>query len=210
MSEPEAYLGPCQTSVTELYCKIETIPTGNYMLKVNNRNTRTRCEICSELIIRYQNNAWHRCDVFIVNFKHILRLVVMLLLLTLNMQLPAGRHYKHQHHFTVTSFTSAKCILQNYNWDILSCFSVFSSISNATIIHQWELSITYVNISIHPKLTLSNAALENSDTCSHICPIPYIKFLECIFQPQSWSPLFIKGELSFQNFLKKGCFGFFP
>ena len=26
-----------------------TIPAGNYMLKVNNRNTRTRCEICSKL-----------------------------------------------------------------------------------------------------------------------------------------------------------------
>ena len=26
-------------------------PVGNYMLKVNNRNTRTRCEICSGLTI---------------------------------------------------------------------------------------------------------------------------------------------------------------
>ena len=25
---------------------------GNYMLKVNNRNTRTRCEICSKLTIK--------------------------------------------------------------------------------------------------------------------------------------------------------------
>ena len=25
-------------------------PSGNYMFKVNNRNTRTRCEICSKLI----------------------------------------------------------------------------------------------------------------------------------------------------------------
>ena len=29
-----------------------TIPTGNYMFKVNNRNTRTRCEICSKLTIK--------------------------------------------------------------------------------------------------------------------------------------------------------------
>ena len=27
-------------------------PTGNYMFKVNNRSTRTRCEICSKLAIK--------------------------------------------------------------------------------------------------------------------------------------------------------------
>ena len=27
------------------------------MFKVNNKNTRTRCEICSKLTIRYQNDA---------------------------------------------------------------------------------------------------------------------------------------------------------
>ena len=86
MSEPEAYLGPCQTSVTELYCKIETIPTGNYMLKVNNRNTRTRCEICSELIIKIpERRQWLRFGIFIVNFEHIPHLVLVLLLLTLSM-----------------------------------------------------------------------------------------------------------------------------
>ena len=28
------------------------IPTGNYMFKVNNRNTTTRCEVCSKLTIK--------------------------------------------------------------------------------------------------------------------------------------------------------------
>ena len=28
------------------------LPTGNYMFKVNNRNTRARCEICSKLTIK--------------------------------------------------------------------------------------------------------------------------------------------------------------
>ena len=28
------------------------IPAGNYIFKVNNRNTRTRCEICSKLTIK--------------------------------------------------------------------------------------------------------------------------------------------------------------
>ena len=27
-------------------------PAGNYMFKVNNRNTRTMCEICSKLTIK--------------------------------------------------------------------------------------------------------------------------------------------------------------
>ena len=29
-----------------------TVPAGIYLLKVNNRNTRTRCEICSKLTIK--------------------------------------------------------------------------------------------------------------------------------------------------------------
>ena len=35
-------------SIMMLIC----ITAGNYMFKVNNRNTRTRCEICSKLIIK--------------------------------------------------------------------------------------------------------------------------------------------------------------
>ena len=36
-----------------------TYPAGNYRLKVNNRNTRTRCEICSKLTIKYQNDTFN-------------------------------------------------------------------------------------------------------------------------------------------------------
>ena len=32
--------------------KINIFPAGNYMLKVNNKNTRTRCEISSKLTIK--------------------------------------------------------------------------------------------------------------------------------------------------------------
>ena len=32
--------------------KQNTPPAGIYLLKVNNRNTRTRCEICSKLTIK--------------------------------------------------------------------------------------------------------------------------------------------------------------
>ena len=55
---------------------IFTDQAGNYMFKVKNRSTR--CGICSKLIIK-------TAGVFIVNFEHILHLVLMLLLLTLNM-----------------------------------------------------------------------------------------------------------------------------
>ena len=58
-------------------------PAGNYMFKVNNRKTRTICEICSELTIKIPD--WRRSGIFIVNFKHISHLVLVFLLLTLNM-----------------------------------------------------------------------------------------------------------------------------
>ena len=62
------------------------------MFKVNNRNTRTRREICSKLIIKTpERRHWRRYFVFIVNFEHISHLVQLFLLLTLNMQLPAGK-----------------------------------------------------------------------------------------------------------------------
>ena len=34
------------------YCKYTAFPTNNFLLKVNNTNTRARCEICSELTIK--------------------------------------------------------------------------------------------------------------------------------------------------------------
>ena len=60
-------------------------PAGIYLLKVNNRNTRTRCEICSKLTINTpERRHWRRSGVFIVNFEHISHLVLVFLLLTLN------------------------------------------------------------------------------------------------------------------------------
>ena len=42
-----------------------------YLLKVNNKNTRTRCEICSTLTIKTpKRRDWRRSSVFIVNFEH--------------------------------------------------------------------------------------------------------------------------------------------
>ena len=61
-----------------------SIPAGIYLLKVNNRNTITRCEICSKLIIKTPEqrqcvilvsllltlNIFH--TLFYVNFEHVI------------------------------------------------------------------------------------------------------------------------------------------
>ena len=60
-------------------------PAGIYLFKVNNRNTRTRCEICSKLTINTpERRQWRRSGVFIVNFEHISHLALVFLLLILN------------------------------------------------------------------------------------------------------------------------------
>ena len=61
------------------------IPAGIYLLKVNNRNTRTRCEICSKLTIKTPDqHDWRRSGVLIVKFEHISHLAEVFTL-TLNM-----------------------------------------------------------------------------------------------------------------------------
>ena len=57
---------------------------GIYLLKVNNRSTKTKCEICSNLTIKTPERRWGRSVVFIVNFEHISHLSLVFLL-TLNM-----------------------------------------------------------------------------------------------------------------------------
>ena len=85
---------------------IQLIPAVIYLLKVNNRNGRTRCEICSKLTIKTRERRlsyteqfidllcksvdwflykWCCPGVFIVYFEHISHPVLVFLLLTLNM-----------------------------------------------------------------------------------------------------------------------------
>ena len=62
-------------------------PIGNYIFKVNNRNTRTRYEICSKFTIKTPERCqWRRrCSgVFTVNFEHVSHLGLVFLLLTLS------------------------------------------------------------------------------------------------------------------------------
>ena len=61
------------------------IQGGIYQLKVNNKNSRTRCEMCSVLTIRKpERQQRRRSGVFIVNFVHIHTLFLVFPLLTLN------------------------------------------------------------------------------------------------------------------------------
>ena len=54
------------------------LPAVVYLLKVNKRNTITRCEICSKLTIKTsERRHWGRSDVFIVNFEHISHLALV-------------------------------------------------------------------------------------------------------------------------------------
>ena len=62
------------------------------MFKVNKRNTRTRCDICSKLTINTpEQRQWRRSGVFIVNFERILHLGLVFLLLTSSRQMTAGK-----------------------------------------------------------------------------------------------------------------------
>ena len=61
-----------------------SIPAGIYLLKVNNKNIRTMCEICSKLTIKIpERHHWGRSGIFIVNFEHISDVALVFLLLTL-------------------------------------------------------------------------------------------------------------------------------
>ena len=65
-----------KTSSNEKYLRIESgrdlfYSFGNYMFKVNDRNTITKCEICSRLTIETpEQRQWRRSGVFIVNLEH--------------------------------------------------------------------------------------------------------------------------------------------
>ena len=59
-------------------------PVNIYLLKVNNRNIRKRCEMCSKLVIwTPKQRQWRRSGDFIVNFEHISHFFLVFLLLIL-------------------------------------------------------------------------------------------------------------------------------
>ena len=64
---------------------ISAFPVGIYLLKINNRDTRIRCEICLRLTIKTpEQYHWRRSGIVIVNFENISHLALVFLFLTLN------------------------------------------------------------------------------------------------------------------------------
>ena len=61
---------------------LQTFPAGMFQLQVNNRNTRTSCEIYSELTRKTPKTL---TLILTVNSGYISHLVLVFLLLTLNM-----------------------------------------------------------------------------------------------------------------------------
>ena len=72
----------CAGEVTEVIMIESSLYfTGNYVFKVNNRNTRTRYELYSKLTIKTpKRRQWHRSGVFINIFEHIPHLVIVFIL----------------------------------------------------------------------------------------------------------------------------------
>ena len=82
----------CSYFILFLFCSLlfhHLLPAAIYLLKVNNRNTRTRCEIYSKLTVktpeRCQRRHWRRSGNFVVDSEHISHHSLVFLLLTLNM-----------------------------------------------------------------------------------------------------------------------------
>ena len=72
--------------------QFERDPNKHLLFRVNNKNTRERCEICSKSAIKTSEQCLS--GVFTVNFEYLSHLVLVLLLLTLNMYLLAGTEIK--------------------------------------------------------------------------------------------------------------------
>ena len=57
-----------------------SFPAVIYLLKFNNRNTRTKSEIYSKLALKTpERRQWYRSGVFIVNFEHISHFILVFL-----------------------------------------------------------------------------------------------------------------------------------
>ena len=59
-------------------------PNNMYLFKINNRNTKEKCEICSTLTTKAPERRQRRSGAFIVNVEQISYLSLALLLLILN------------------------------------------------------------------------------------------------------------------------------
>ena len=88
-------------------------PGNIYLFKVNYRNIRKRCKICSNLTIKTEERRRRRRrSVFVVNLEHILHLFLVFLLLSLNKYMLAGK----------------KSLGGSFNWE---CFHTYLCYKNS-------------------------------------------------------------------------------
>ena len=64
-------------------CIAQALSGGSYLLKVNSRNTRTKCEIYSKLAVIPERRYWLPSGLIIVNFGPILDINVVFQFMTL-------------------------------------------------------------------------------------------------------------------------------
>ena len=103
------------------------IPTGNYMFKVNNRNTRTRCEICSKLAIKTpERHHWRlragKCQPgYVIHF--LTSTTMLLLIVQTNLFFPMGRE-SIEFIFISNSIEILQHLKKSYwttNWLLIFC-----------------------------------------------------------------------------------------
>ena len=114
-------------------------PAGNYMFKVNNKNTRTRFEICSKLTKKTPELVF--CSgVFMVNFEHISHLILVSLLLTLSRLMPDEKWVL----LTLFSWVFKGCFNKHScNFDNVSKIGYSRSSENRSIL-KWRLYIVII------------------------------------------------------------------
>ena len=79
---------PCLETSYDYVVLYSSSPANKYMPKVNIKNTKTKCETCSDLTVNTSGRRHClRSGVFIVNFEHIPHLILVSLLLVLNRQM---------------------------------------------------------------------------------------------------------------------------
>ena len=77
------------------------------IFKVNNRNTKIRCEICSKLTRKTpKRRQWRFSCVFIINFEQISHLFLVFLLLTLSRYTQAGKLICNQSSINMTNIVT--------------------------------------------------------------------------------------------------------
>ena len=135
---------------------VQTLTTGIYLLKLNNRSTRTRCEICSKLTIKTQERSkWRRSGVFIGNFEPISQLVLVFLLLTLNMKLQTGCHHFILSWLDILPYESIipaiiylfKVNNRKHYKKVWNIFKVNNKTPERSHLRRWGVSINFEHIS---------------------------------------------------------------